>query len=137
MWYTDVMATKGTVSITFEDYDKLFSILNTENTDTIMLSPEEKEKRLQSIRNEFEKAQAAWEREGGFEGRLGWTHATLSCYERAKARYEWALKGYFHWEPGYGLMSEEERERNEIRQEEKMKQFIREVDEWKRSTRSF
>ena len=34
-------------------------------------------------------------------------------------------------------MSEEERERNEIRQEEKMKQFIREVDEWKRSTRSF
>lgn len=131
------MATKGTVSITFEDYDKLLSILNTENTDTIMLSPEEKEKRLQSIRNEFERAEAAWEREGGFEGRLGWTHATLSCYERAKARYEWALKGYFHSEPGYGLMSEEERERNEIRQEEKMKQFIREVDEWKRSTRSF
>lgn len=131
------MATKGTLSITFEDYDKLLSILNTENTDTIMLSPEEKEKRLQSIRNEFERAEAAWEREGGFEGRLGWTHATLSCYERAKARYEWALKGYFHSEPGYGLMSEEERERNEIRQEEKMKQFIREVDEWKRSTRSF
>ena len=131
------MATNGTLSITFEDYDKLLSILNTENTDTIMLSPEEKEKRLQSIRNEFERAEAAWEREGGFEGRLGWTHATLSCYERAKARYEWALKGYFHSEPGYGLMSEEERERNEIRQEEKMKQFIREVDEWKRSTRSF
>ena len=132
------MATKGTVSITFEDYDKLLSILNTENADTIMLPPEEKKNtRLQSIRNEFERAQAAWEREGGFEGRLGWTHATLSCYERAKARYEWALKGYFHSEPGYGLMSEEERERNEIRQEEKMKQFIREVDEWKRSTRSF
>ena len=131
------MATKGTVSITFEDYDKLLSILNTENADTIMLPPEEKEKRLQSIRNEFERAEAAWEREGGFEGRLGWTHATLSCYERAKARYEWALKGYFHSEPGYGLMSEEERERNEIRQEEKMKQFIREVDEWNRSTRSF
>lgn len=131
------MATKGTLSITFEDYDKLLFILNTENTDTIMLSPEEKEKRLQSIRNEFERAEAAWEREGGFEGRLGWTHATLSCYERAKARYEWALKGYFHSEPGYGLMSEEELERNEIRQEEKMKQFIREVDEWKRSTRSF
>jgi len=131
------MATKGTFSITFEDYDKLLSILNTENADPIMLPPEEKEKRLQSIRNEFERAEAAWEREGGFEGRLGWTHATLSCYERAKARYEWALKGYFHSEPGYGLMSEEERERNEIRQEEKMKQFIREVDEWKRSTRSF
>ena len=131
------MATKGTLSITFEDYDKLLSILNTENADTIMLPPEEKEKRLQSIRNEFERAEAAWEREGGFEGRLGWTHATLSCYERAKARYEWALKGYFHSEPGYGLMSEEERERNEIRQEEKMKQFIREADEWKRSTRSF
>ena len=131
------MATKGTLSITFEDYDKLLFILNTENADTIMLPPEEKEKRLQSIRNEFERAEAAWEREGGFEGRLGWTHATLSCYERAKARYEWALKGYFHSEPGYWLMSEEERERNEIRQEEKMKQFIREVDEWKRSTRSF
>ena len=131
------MATKGTVSITFEDYDKLLPILNAENADTIMLSPEEKEKRLQSIRNEFEKAEAAWEREGGFEGRLGWTHATLSCYEHAKARHEWALKGYFHWEPGYGLMTEEERERNEIRQEEKMQQFIREVDEWKRSTRSF
>lgn len=131
------MTIKGTISITFEDYNKLRSILNAENTDIAMLSPEEKEKRLQSIRNEFEKAQAAWEREGGFEGRLGWTHATLSCYERAKARYEWALKGYFHWEPGYGLMSDEELQRNEIRQEEKMKQFIREVDEWKRSTRSF
>jgi hypothetical protein len=34
-------------------------------------------------------------------------------------------------------MTEEERERNEIRQEEKMQQFLREVDEWKRSTRSF
>ena len=137
MWYAHVMAIKGTIPITFEDYNKLRSILNAENADTIMLSPEEKEKRLQSIRNEFERAEAAWEREGGFEGRLGWTHATLSCYERAKARYEWALKGYFHSEPGYGLMSEEERERNEIRQEEKMKQFIREADEWKRSTRSF
>jgi hypothetical protein len=131
------MATKGTVSITFEDCDKLLSILNAENADTIMLSPEEKEKRLQSIRNEFERAEAAWEREGGFEGRRGWTHAALSCYEHAKARYEWALKGYFHWEPGYGLMTEEERERNEIREEEKMQQFFREVDEWKRSTRSF
>ena len=101
-----------------------------------MLSPEEKEKRLQSIRRVFEEAEAAWEREGGFEGRRGWTHATLNCYRHWKARYEWALKGYFHSDPGYGLMTEKQRQENEIRMEEKHQKFIAEVEEWK-ATRGF
>lgn len=130
------MATNGTVSIAFEDYNKLRSILNAEKADTIMLSPEEKEKRLGAIREVYERARDDWEREGGFEGRRGWAHATLSCYEHAKARYEWALKGYFHWEPGYGLMTEEQRQENEDRQEKWMQSFLSEVDEWKK-TRGF
>lgn len=101
-----------------------------------MLSPEEKEKRLRAIREVYERARDDWEREGGFEGRRGWTHRARNCYEHAKARYEWALKGYFHWEPGYGLMTEEQRQENETRQEKWMQNFLAEVDEWKK-TRGF
>lgn len=101
-----------------------------------MLSPEEKEKRLRAIREVYERARDDWEREGGFEGRRGWTHRARSCYEHAKARYEWALKGYFHWEPGYGFMTEEQRQENENRQENWMQNFLAEVDEWKK-TRGF
>lgn len=59
----------------------------------------------------------------------GTSRVEFTCWKLARLKYDWALRGFFYADPGYGLMTDEERKLSEKIWQEKEKKLLKDIED--------